>query len=266
MSRSDLLRFVKGVEDGEWRRMARVVWTRVARWRRWRRAGEFWRPQLYRSVPLTNAPLTHAGPESPMDPAVSVVFAVKRHGEARRSVEAFLGAAAAAGLRGFEMIGLARTPRALEELRHLSPRAPALRFFGSVKAEEREALRALFEAARAPRIVVLEPSSLDAAFLTEALERVESASDVVTGVRSRFLDKRPFPTRVLDGVRDVLARRIHGAPVRAAGATLVVRNDDRFQAAVRALRARRLVQGELLGRLAESGARIVEVSIGGRRK
>lgn len=254
LSHADCLRFVRSVVGAG--AGARAVWVRVARTRRLHSIGARWRPRPWRTSPGSRGALALRGPETPLDPAVSVLFAVRHRGEGRAIVEAFLRAADAAGLRSFELVGLARAPGPLHEMRALSARVPSLRFLGDVERNETEAWRRLLRSARAPRILSLDGWFPDPVFLTEALERLEEEADVVAAVRS---GRRRTGERIREVLVKLLTQAARGVPVRDLSAPIVARNDDRLQAAVRALRAKRLVRADLLARLAEAGARFGEV-------
>ena len=263
MSRAESLRFIRGVEGKDWRRIAREVHAHLARTRWLHAIGALWRPgSAPRAASLAALrALPRRGGEAPVAPAVSLVLTARREGDARRALDRILGITETAGLRSFEIVALARSAPALAELRALSPAFPSLRFCGVVERGDGPGWRALVKSARGERIALVEPGALDPGFLTEALERLAAGADVVAGLRGGPRDARSARCRLVDATKNRLARALRRAPVRDPFATFLARNDDRFQAAVRAMRGGRFARAELLSLLSEAGARFEEVAV-----
>jgi hypothetical protein len=256
MSRADVLRFLRGVETQDWKPVARAVWTKNRRARWWHRAGALWRPKVKKSA---QAGGERRGADAPMQPPVSFVFRAEESG-ARRAAEKILAVAEKAGVGGFEIVALASDDAALRELRALSLAFPALRFLGFAERAESEALRVLLRSARGGRVVLVEPASLDPRFLTEALERLAGETDLAAARRAPGSGPRGLFARLANANKNYRARVFGKSPIADPQVTIVAKNDDRLHAALRALRPGRHARAELLHRLAESGARFVEIS------
>jgi len=263
MTRTDVLRFLRGVEGAQWKPMAREVLGRVQRWRWMHRLGAA-RAQDTERVSLPPLPPGGSlGPECALTPPVSFVISPGDGAEALALVRRIIETAELAGLQGFELIASPRSEAALAELRALSARVPSLRFLPQVARESSVAWGAALRGARAERTVCVMPGALDAQFLTEALQRVDSGSDVVIGARGAGgrRDERSLSMRLRDAAVRPVARVAGRSPLHDPMSTFVARRDGRFEAALRSVRSARFALPELLGRLVEAGARVHSVPV-----
>lgn len=264
-SRTMAARFIKIIERDNWRRTWRAVGTRVARGRWLHRIGSLWRPGA--SPPAQPHWVSAGGPrgpqESPEDPAITFILCMRAPSEARIVALRIVDICETAGIANYDILGAALSPAALNDFRVLSLELRMLRFLGKVFPFEGEALRALLRSARGARVMMVAGRAMDARFLTEALERVGVDTDVVVGDRggSGVRDDRGVFEKFRDRSIGLVLKLIKRTPVHDPLGTIVVRQDDRLDAAVRATRSRRFARIDLLQRLGEAGARMRDVPV-----
>lgn len=265
MSRSDTARFIKIIEGESWRRTLRGVHARLVRTRWLHQLGSLWRPRASGSLlfAASNSKFIKRGSPAPARPAITFIFTAGVAARPRATLQQLFESVEKAGVGGFEVIGVARDGRGQNELRALSLETPCLRFLAEVYKSDGEAWRAGIRAARGERIVVIRSSALDARFLTEALDWTNADADVVVGIRGGggASDTRSPLARARDSLLSLLLRLTTRAPVSDPLSSFVARRDERFDAAMRAARGKRFVTAEIVGRLAEAGARIREAPV-----
>lgn len=265
MSRADVARFIKIIEGESWKRIHRRVAAEVARTRRIHQFGMLWRPRSSTAslARPANSKFNKRGVAAPFKPEISFIFTAGLRARARTTLQRIFESAETAGVREFEIIGVARDPRGQNDLRALSLETPCLRFLGGIFPAGGEAWRAGIRAARGSRIIIINAGALDARFLAEALDLTAHETDVVVGARGRdgAADRRTAWARMRDRILSFILRFRGGAPVADPLASFVAKRDDRFEAAMRAAHARRFVTAEILGLLSEAGARIREAPV-----
>ncbi|MFN0205363.1 MAG: lipopolysaccharide kinase InaA family protein [Planctomycetota bacterium] len=263
MSRADVSRLIRNIEMQDWKTAWRAIYARVARAKLWHLVGGAWspRPSAPPSLFVNNKKIK-IGPQAAMAPVVSFVMVVKNPGEARAIAKQIIKTAEDVGVQSYEIVGAARSDRALAELRADSLIIPSLRFLADAFASPGQAWRAGLRAARGARIIGIESGALDPRFLTEALERMQQDTDLVVGVRenasSESLTKRAFQQIIKIYLK--LWRRY---PARDPHATFAARHDDRFDAALRAVHSEKFPVPDFIIRLCEAGAKVKEVPLSG---
>ncbi|MBI3820235.1 MAG: hypothetical protein HY286_16195 [Planctomycetes bacterium] len=265
MSRADVGRFIRMIEGDAWRRTHRDVRRAFLRTRWMHRIGWIWRPKSQSAAAITRA-IIHSqkrGAPAPLQPKISFIFTARGRDGARATLDRIFESAETAGVRDFEIIGVAQDGRGLNDLRVLSLETPNLRFLAFAFEDDGGAWRAGIRAARGGRIVVTCSAALDARFLTEALDLTAGETDVVVGSRGAgAADARPSLIRARDRIRSFLFKLRTRVPVADPLSSFVAKRDDRFEAAMRAARSNHGVTAEIIGRLAEAGARIREAPVG----
>ncbi len=262
-SRSDWLRLVRASCGGDWRRIARTArernaWLAFARWPGRRRARARSRDAGVQRV----AGRGPYGTAAAREPVVSFVLLARGADGAARSLRRVLEVCRAAGLEGYEVVVVARDDRASEAVRALSRVSPPVRFLAEPVAARADAWRAGLRGARGRAIVLLRGDALDARFLTDALQRLEGACGAVAGVRGAgSRDARAFLRRAGETLLGWGLRLLRRSSVRDPFSSVAVRRDDRFEAALRAVRRSRSLVPELLARLEEAGTRLEEIPV-----
>jgi hypothetical protein len=258
LSRADLARMIRIVEGDSWKSTWRAVQSRIARTRFLHRIGSLWQPPASPAGRTETRGGPAIGPEAALKPAISFVFVASARRDAASTCENIINTAAGAGVASYEIVAAAVDATSLSQLRSLSLTFPSLRFLGGEFRLTGLAWRAALRAARGERIIGIEPDGIGPRFLTEALERMQVDTDLVVGGGAPGASLR---RGAVDLALRFYLRLWRRCPSPGQAVTFAARHDDRFEAALRAVKSTRLTIPEFIGRLREAGATVREVAV-----